>query len=60
MPTKKLSWKWNALFKAVQDHKLPESYFIHFFLANNLPQKGNEIPKIIDNLTLAKSIKGHG
>jgi len=60
MPTKRLSWKWNALFKAVQDNKLPQSYFIHFFLGNNLPQKGREIPNIIKNLSLAKNIKGHG
>jgi len=58
--TQDLSWKWNALFKAVQDDKLHEAYFIHFFLSNNLPQKGLEIPEIIQNLSSASKIKyGH-
>lgn len=57
--TKDLSWKWNALFKAVTDDKLKEAHFIHFFLANNLPYKGAEIPKIINDLNVASSIKGH-
>lgn len=59
MKTKNLDWKWNALFKAVKDDKLPQAHFIHFFLANNLPQKGKEIPQIIQNLSKAATIKGH-
>jgi len=60
MPTKNLNWKWNALFKGIRDEKLPAAHFIHFFLANNLPQRGAEIPKIIKNLNHATGIKGHG
>ena len=60
METKNLSWKWNALFKAVRDEELPESYFIHFFLSDNLPQQGATIPKIVKDLDLASNIKGHG
>ena len=56
MKTKNLDWKWNTLFKAVTDDKLPESYFIHFFLSSNLPKKGNEIPNIIKNLDQATTI----
>ena len=59
MKTKHLDWKWNALFKGVRDEVLPEAYFMHFFLANNLPQKGAEIPSIINNLSSAGNIKGH-
>lgn len=60
MKLKNLDWKWNSLFKGVKDEVLTESYFIHFFLSGNLPQKGNEIPKIIRDLDQAASIKGHG
>lgn len=59
MPVKNLNWTWNALFKGIRDEKLPQSHFVHFFLSNNLPQKGQEIPSIIDNLSLAASIKEH-
>lgn len=60
MPTKNLSWKWNALFKGVRDDVLKDAYFIHFFLSNNLPQKGKEIPKIVKNLDEAGKIDfGH-
>jgi len=60
MQLKNLNWKWNALFKGVRDEVLSESYFIHFFLSNVLPQKGQEIPKIINDLSRANNIRGHG
>jgi hypothetical protein len=60
MKVKNLDWKWNALFKGVKDEVLQDAHFMHFFLANNLPQKGAEIPSIIQNLDKASNIKGHG
>lgn len=60
MKTKNLDWKWNTLFKAVRDEVLPESYFVHFFLSNNLPKKGAEIQNIINDLGKASTINyGH-
>jgi len=60
MKLKNLDWKWNALFKAVRDEVLSESYFVHFFLSNNLPQKGAEIQNIIKDLSKASDISyGH-
>lgn len=38
-----LSWKWNALFKGVHDKYIKDAYFIHFFLKNHLPNKGEDI-----------------
>jgi hypothetical protein len=60
MKLQNIDWRWNALFKGIRDEKLPESYFLHFFLSGNLPKKGAEIPKIVKNLDNAKHIKGHG
>ena len=59
MKTKNLDWKWNALFKGVKDDVLPQAHFMHFFLANVLPQKGAEIPSIIADLNKASNIQGH-
>lgn len=60
MKKKHLDWKWNVLFKGVKDEKLHDAYFIHFFMSANLPQKGEEIPEIVKDLSKAKNIKGHG
>lgn len=38
-----LSWKWNCLFRAVQDKHLSQAYFIHFFLKNLLPKNGEDV-----------------
>ena len=56
MKTKNLDWKWNVLFKGVRDEVLPESYFMHFFLSNNLPKKGAEIQNIIKDLSKASDL----
>lgn len=40
---KYLDWKWNALYKGCVDYKIPEAYFIHFFMKKRLPQNGEDI-----------------
>lgn len=57
IPTKNLPWQYNSLFKGVEDSKLDESYFIHFFLSSRLPRQGAEIPEIVQNLDLAKKLE---
>lgn len=59
MKLQNLDWRWNALFKGVKDETLKNSYFLHFFLSNNLPKRGEEIPEIIANLNNAVDIGGH-
>lgn len=58
MQVKNLDWRWNALFKGIRDEKLPQSYFIHFFLSGRLPKGGAEIPQIVADLSLASTIEG--
>lgn len=60
MKVKNLDWRWNALVKGIRDEQLSNAYFLHFFLAANLPRKGAEIPEMIKDLSSAKKIKGHG
>jgi hypothetical protein len=52
MNYKKLSWKWNALYKGIEDKNLPDSYFIHFFLKDHLPDKGENISTTLKTLGL--------
>ena len=50
MKVKNLSWKWNALYTAIDDKYLNDSYFIHFFLKDHLPEKGENINQLIRKL----------
>lgn len=53
MKQQHLSWKWNALFKGIKDDWLPKAEFIHFFLRDHLPDRGENIEQLqraIDNL----------
>lgn len=43
----KLNWRWNALYKGIQDFYLKDSNFIHFFLKDHLPQRGENIQQVI-------------
>jgi len=42
-----LDWKWNALYKGVRDDKLPEAYFVHFFLKDLLPERGENVQQLM-------------
>ena len=50
MTVKHLDWKWNALYTAVEDNKLKEAYFVHFFLKDLLPNKGEEIESLLKKI----------
>lgn len=52
IPVIHLNWRWNALYKAVEDHKIPSSYFIHFFLKDLLHNKGEDLSSIKNILGL--------
>ena len=44
---KDMEWKWNALFSAVKDERLPEAHFIHFFLKDKLPNNGENVEALM-------------
>lgn len=45
-----LDWKWNALFKGVRDDKIKEAHFIHFFLKDLLPERGENVEQLMAQL----------
>jgi hypothetical protein len=49
---KNLDWKWNVLYTGVKDDKLPEAYFIHFFLKDRLPERGENIAQLLKNVKI--------
>lgn len=47
MNAKHLDWKWNALFKGIKDDKIKEAYFVHFFLKDKLPNRGENVEELM-------------
>ena len=46
-----LDWRWNALYGALERGKIEEAHFVHFFLRDYLPDKGEDIEWIRKTLT---------
>ena len=47
MNVKHLDWKWNGLFKGIKDDKVKEAYFVHFFLKDKLPNRGEDVKALM-------------
>jgi hypothetical protein len=47
MPRKNLDWRWNTLYKAVTDDSLPDAHFVHFFLKDLLPARGENVGQLM-------------
>ena len=48
IPTLNMDWRWNGLYKGIDDKRLPEAYFVHFFLKDLLPQRGENISALME------------
>lgn len=46
VPTKHMNGKWNGLFTAVKNIK--DCHFVHFFLKDKLPERGENIDKLME------------
>lgn len=47
MHVKNMDWRWNALFTGIQMNKVKDSYFVHFFLKDKLPNKGENVEELM-------------
>lgn len=45
---KYMDWKWNTLFGTTDEKSLKDAQFIHFFLKDHLPKKGENIMQLIE------------
>lgn len=50
IPTKNLNWKWNGLYKGIEDPLIEACHFIHFFLRDKLPKRGEDIERLSDEI----------
>ena len=47
---KDMPWGWNALYKAVKDENIPNAHFIHFFLKDKLPDRGENVTALMRDI----------
>jgi hypothetical protein len=50
IPTKNLSWRWNGLYKGIEDNCIEACHFVHFFLRDKLPNKGEDIERLSNEI----------
>ena len=50
MTIQNLNWKWNALFTAIDNSKIKEAYFVHFFLKDKLPNRGENVSELMKHV----------
>ena len=50
MEQQELSWKWNALYTAISNEDAKKAYFVHFFLKDKLPNRGEDIEKLMEDV----------
>lgn len=50
IPVSKMNWRWNALYKGIEDNYLKDAHFVHFFLKDKLPNKGENIKELLSTI----------
>ena len=53
IPTKNLNWKWNGLYKGIEDPLIDACHFVHFFLRDKLPNRGEDIERLSNEINRA-------
>jgi hypothetical protein len=48
IPTQHMHWKWNGLFTA--NIKIKECHFVHFFLKDKLPEQGENVEQLMEQI----------
>ena len=48
--TKRLDWKWNCLYKTVDRSYLDKANFVHFFLKDKLPNRGENVQQLMKDI----------
>lgn len=50
MPTHDLDWKWNCLYGTTNENNLREAKFVHFFLKDKLPNRGENVKELMKSI----------
>ena len=50
MRTKNLSFHFNALYSAIPNERIKQAHFVHFFLKDKLPEKGENVEELMKHV----------
>ena len=50
MTVEKMNWKWNALYTAIDNEKIREANFVHFFLKDKLLNRGENVEELMNHV----------
>lgn len=50
MKVTNLSYHWNALFTGIHMDKIKDAHFVHFFLKDKLPERGENVDQLMDQV----------
>lgn len=50
IPLQNMDWRWNGLYKGIDDKQLQQAYFVHFFLKDLLPEKGENVTELLNHV----------
>jgi len=50
MKVQNLSYEWNGLYSAIPKDKIKQAHFVHFFLKDKLPERGENVPELMKNV----------
>lgn len=50
MNIKHMDWRWNGLYSAINSSKLSECHFVHFFLKDLLPNRGENVEQLMKDI----------
>ncbi len=52
MKVNNLNFKWNGLFTGIEQDKIKECNFVHFFLKDKLPNRGENVEELMEQIKL--------
>jgi hypothetical protein len=50
MKLQHMDYRWNALYTAVKPEAVKQAYFVHFFLKDKLPNKGENVEELMKHV----------
>lgn len=50
MKVKNLSFHWNGLYTGIKQDKIKECHFVHFFLKDKLPKRGENVEELMQQI----------
>lgn len=48
--TKHLDWRYNSLYTAIDESKIRDAHFVHFFLKDKLPNRGENVDQLLKDI----------